>query len=309
MTFAEPADTTFISGVVHSDATVLPPSHATELLSRYSNFVKVLDAGDHPAGRHQPRIENTFILSSWCPPATAIGPSRSPMLVSYGLAPGASGVRAGVGAVGTVDNRFVCLLLAMFCDLPHFVMSVFLRVCGWVRVGSRTVEVTSCRPVCREAHPELALHNQIRALLCGLLFQGRAGMYYVSASRGSPIISHDLHKFCPGGIQRVSRQRPRPLVAVRACGSWGHGCPLPVRPQSRRTRGLSPLGHAHERLSLTACLRAHHHIPMFACCPLVTIMKSVRILFSSVPLLSTQPPACPPRFQPPSRLAPMAQSG
>jgi hypothetical protein len=100
VTFAEPKDTTFIRGVIHSDTTVLPSDIRDQLLSKYANFVDV----QMDAVTGKPVLENTFIVSSWYPAAQRLGGDKPPMMVSYNLKSGTRGARAGVGLVGEVSN-------------------------------------------------------------------------------------------------------------------------------------------------------------------------------------------------------------
>lgn len=133
VTFAEPRDTTFLQGAVHSDPSVLPPDMREALLARYANFVSV-----DPVTK---AVENTFLVSPWCPAAQALGDAKPSMLVTYAAKP-----RDDLTAVGTVDNT--------------------------------------------NAHPELSVNNQLRALLLRLV-QGRCGVYYCGAS-ATLANGHDL---------------------------------------------------------------------------------------------------------------------
>ena len=99
ITFSEASDSTFIKGVIHSDASVLPADLRASLLSRYSNFVDVrLHAGARPS------IENTFILSSWYPAAQHLGSCKPAMLVTYNSGHGSPSQSRQRSVVGDVSN-------------------------------------------------------------------------------------------------------------------------------------------------------------------------------------------------------------
>jgi predicted NAD/FAD-binding protein len=72
----------FRTGLIHSDATVLPPDAREEILSRCCNYIEAR-SDDASVSSGPPTFENTFVLSSWYPSATeSDGRVR---LVSYGL--------------------------------------------------------------------------------------------------------------------------------------------------------------------------------------------------------------------------------
>jgi hypothetical protein len=77
--YTEDADPTFLEGVAHRDASVLPEADRAQILRDHCNFVDVLD---RPAG--PPRYENHFVLSSWVPAARG---ASAPMLVHYNKPP------------------------------------------------------------------------------------------------------------------------------------------------------------------------------------------------------------------------------
>ena len=79
---------------------MLPADLQHTLLWKYANFVDVYR--NEASGKIS--IENTFIVSSWYPAAQPLGRGKPPMMVTYSLRPGASGVRAGEGVVGEVSN-------------------------------------------------------------------------------------------------------------------------------------------------------------------------------------------------------------
>lgn len=80
ISYTESRDTMFLRGSAHSDAPrVLPKQYEGELLRDYCNYVEVQDNETT-----RPRYENSFIISSWCPPTLAPGvKGKRPMLVSY----------------------------------------------------------------------------------------------------------------------------------------------------------------------------------------------------------------------------------
>ena len=82
--YVESRDALFSSGEAHSDsAAALPPQFEGELLQRFCNYVEV-QGGDGDGGGAL-AYENTFIVSSWSPPALAPDVAgQRPMLVSYG---------------------------------------------------------------------------------------------------------------------------------------------------------------------------------------------------------------------------------
>lgn len=92
-TYSDEKDSTFRTGIVHGDPTVIAPEDRNEVLADCCNYVRVI---------HDPngaiRYENHFVLSSWIPAARGL---RRPMLVSYGNpeAPAASHRET------SVDNR------------------------------------------------------------------------------------------------------------------------------------------------------------------------------------------------------------
>eukprot|EP00937_MAST-01D_sp_MAST-1D-sp2_P000463 g463.t1 len=80
--YVESRDAMFSSGEAHSDASrVLPPAFREELLDRCCNYVEVQRGAGAGGGV---RYENSFIISSWCPPALEprVKGQRA-MLVSY----------------------------------------------------------------------------------------------------------------------------------------------------------------------------------------------------------------------------------
>jgi len=79
-------DPTFKSGEAHSQAqAVCPTEWKDEILSHYCNYVEVDSTKPGPAlSPHLPYVENTFVISSWCPPAQQPEvQGKLPMLVSY----------------------------------------------------------------------------------------------------------------------------------------------------------------------------------------------------------------------------------
>ena len=86
--YVESRDAMFSSGEAHSDASrVLPPRYEKELLHEYCNYVEVQrpPASPSPKPKPEPKYENSFIISSWCPPMQPPRVrGRRPMLVSYG---------------------------------------------------------------------------------------------------------------------------------------------------------------------------------------------------------------------------------
>jgi predicted NAD/FAD-binding protein len=74
--YTEDVEASYLDGVVHRDASVLPERDRHEILSSYCNFV---DVSDGP-----PRYENHFILSSWVPAARG---ATEAMMVYYNKPP------------------------------------------------------------------------------------------------------------------------------------------------------------------------------------------------------------------------------
>lgn len=74
--YPDTTDPTFLRGVAHSDATVLPDEHRRAILDGFANFIEISE------GDGRLRYENTFVLSSWVPAARGQG---LPMMVSYNL--------------------------------------------------------------------------------------------------------------------------------------------------------------------------------------------------------------------------------
>lgn len=73
--YPDKKDPTFLRGVAHSDATVLPEEHRRTILDGFANFIEV----SQKDGRLH--YENTFVLSSWVPAAQRS--DAPPMMVSY----------------------------------------------------------------------------------------------------------------------------------------------------------------------------------------------------------------------------------
>jgi predicted NAD/FAD-binding protein len=92
--YTEDVEPSFVEGLVHRDASVLPAPDRDEILRSYCNFVDVVD-GD---GGAPPRYETQFVLSSWVPAARG---ARDPMMVYYNKPP--SRVLENVEAV--ISNR------------------------------------------------------------------------------------------------------------------------------------------------------------------------------------------------------------
>ncbi|KAL6042701.1 putative NAD-binding protein [Balamuthia mandrillaris] len=87
--YADDDDNSFMEGIIHSDASVLPTKHREELLANYANYIRM----------EGPRCENTFIVGSWVPSVQQYN-DRFPMLITYNSKnPGA--IR---NPVGTVSN-------------------------------------------------------------------------------------------------------------------------------------------------------------------------------------------------------------
>jgi len=82
--FSYQRDPTFKMGEAHSCASaVCPPQWEQEVLQDYCNYVEVDNTRPGPAP-HLPYVENTFVISSWCPPAQKPEvKGKLPMLVSY----------------------------------------------------------------------------------------------------------------------------------------------------------------------------------------------------------------------------------
>ncbi len=137
ITYGEAKKSIFTTGLVHSDASVLPADLQSSLLERYSNFVNVCRTADG-----QTSIENTFILSSWCPAVQRLRVRKPAMLVTY-----ADRSSAEPGAA-----------------------------LHWTQPSSVVAQVSNVR-----AHPELSPNNQLRALALRVV-QGRAGVYYCASS-------------------------------------------------------------------------------------------------------------------------------
>lgn len=96
----------FRTGIIHSDASILPEEHREALCNKYANFIVA-----HPTRAGEtPRFENTFILSSWVPavqPPPAAGAAAgppTPRLVTYD-ARRPEQLASRVGAVENVENH------------------------------------------------------------------------------------------------------------------------------------------------------------------------------------------------------------
>ena len=72
ITYVESTDRSFVDGVAHSDASVLPALHRSTILSEYCTAVDITKHG----------YRNHFVVSSWAPVARGTGAT---MLVSYNL--------------------------------------------------------------------------------------------------------------------------------------------------------------------------------------------------------------------------------
>ena len=83
ISYTESRDRMFLRGSAHSDASkVLPSKFKNELLNEYCNYVEVQRGSKEDEDKV--RYENSFIISSWCPPTLAPGvKGKRPMLVSY----------------------------------------------------------------------------------------------------------------------------------------------------------------------------------------------------------------------------------
>lgn len=92
--WCDDADSTFGTGIVHGDPTVIAPDDRNEVLDDHCNYIVVVR--DPTTGAI--RYENHFVLSSWVPAARG---ARRPMLVSYGN----SRAPASTHREGSVDNR------------------------------------------------------------------------------------------------------------------------------------------------------------------------------------------------------------
>ena len=84
VTYTYERDPTFKMGEAHSQPqAVCPLEWKDEIMSDYCNYVEVDSTKDGPAP-HLPYVENSFIISSWAPPAQkASVKGKLPMLVSY----------------------------------------------------------------------------------------------------------------------------------------------------------------------------------------------------------------------------------
>lgn len=73
VTYTESRDTLFTSGEAHSDIySVLPAPHEREIIENYCNYIECTQQPPDPKVPGSDvtyNYENTFILSSWCPPA------------------------------------------------------------------------------------------------------------------------------------------------------------------------------------------------------------------------------------------------
>ena len=88
ISYTESRDRMFLRGSAHSDASrVLPSKFKNELLKEYCNYVEVQrgeSSSNDDDDSDTVRYENSFIISSWCPPTLAPGvKGKRPMLVSY----------------------------------------------------------------------------------------------------------------------------------------------------------------------------------------------------------------------------------
>mmetsp|Transcript_15863 Transcript_15863/g.23888 ORF Transcript_15863/g.23888 Transcript_15863/m.23888 type:complete len:514 (+) Transcript_15863:33-1574(+) len=115
VTYTDEWDASFITGIIHSDSTVLPVAHRNELLDNYANYIESrIEEG-------QVRYTNTFILSSWMPSLQhekglySIG-RCTPRLVTYG-AQSPESIQNKCGEVRNIKNHphlsLVGLLLTM----------------------------------------------------------------------------------------------------------------------------------------------------------------------------------------------------
>jgi hypothetical protein len=85
ISYTESRDRMFLRGSAHSDASrVLPLKYKDELLKDYCNYVEVQSSSSSSEENKKIRYENSFIISSWCPPTLVPGvKGKRPMLVSY----------------------------------------------------------------------------------------------------------------------------------------------------------------------------------------------------------------------------------
>ena len=93
--YTEARDLTFLDGLIHSNAVVLPSDLRDAMVSRCSNYVEVRDvralssssAAGGNGGRDRYRYENTFIVSSWYPTLQSLRQRKPNGFVSYHLHP------------------------------------------------------------------------------------------------------------------------------------------------------------------------------------------------------------------------------
>ena len=115
----------FLTGYIHSDATVIPRPFRQEVLASYANYIEIGPPTASTGGL--PHYENTFVLSSWVPAAVAGEPDpahRRPMLVTYDLAPD----KKLDDVLGQVDNSRAH---------PPSVINLALHLSfGWCRVDT-----------------------------------------------------------------------------------------------------------------------------------------------------------------------------
>ena len=138
----------FLEGVVHRDATVIPPLRRAASLQGCSNYVEVVRRADGVTPV-QYAYDNTFILSSWAPclkQQRAAPPGQAPCLVSYGLPASRRPAAASLvcGSVINADalpelttwNVAAALLLPFFQGQPMGLPAGQPPV-GWVGLPAR----------------------------------------------------------------------------------------------------------------------------------------------------------------------------
>jgi len=76
--YADDHDKSFMEGIIHSDATVIPEDFRDDVLGRYSNYIEIY----RNKTTTNLSVENNFVLSSWIPAVSKYG-GQIPMIISY----------------------------------------------------------------------------------------------------------------------------------------------------------------------------------------------------------------------------------
>jgi predicted NAD/FAD-binding protein len=103
--YCDQSCSTFVKGIIHSDATVLPADVREKLLGGFANYIEKV--GTDASGCSE--FENTFCVSAWYPSvqpaaAKAAGYDTRPRFVSYGLRHPEL-IKDKVGEVANISNH------------------------------------------------------------------------------------------------------------------------------------------------------------------------------------------------------------